>query len=201
MRLRALIIGLMLVVAACGGSDDTAADDGGTVDGGADTTVTTTAGDDTAATTTTTADTGGSDDGGSTGGDFSTAVVTIGGDTYEFRASDFPAEVCNTNFFGGVQIVLAMADDSGTMLTDGGKTSVLGIVLLPPDTSEDAPMVEFGIGATDVEWIANADSLAVSGSSVNDWSVDGDTVRGTATFVSDVGDGPTDGTFEATCVE
>jgi hypothetical protein len=77
----------------------------------------------------------------------------------------------------------------------------LGIVLIPADTSDDPPSVEFSLSAEDVKWTANAGSSQVEGSSVDDWSIDGNRIEGTATFVSSAGDGPTPGTFEATCIE
>lgn len=131
----------------------------------------------------------------------SVATISIGGDTHEFRTTGFAAETCDPDFFGGVQVVLAPADENGEPLAFEGVISPLTMVLLPPDLSDDAPSVEFRVPGGDVEWFANADSTTVSGSGVGEWAVDGNRVTGTATFVSDAGDGPAEGTFEVVCSE
>jgi hypothetical protein len=131
----------------------------------------------------------------------SAATISIGADTYEFRTTGFAAETCDPDFFGGVQVVLAPADENGEPLVFEGVISPLTMILLPSDLADDAPSVEFRVPGGDVEWFANADSTTVSGSEVGEWSVEGNRVTGAATFVSDAGDGPVAGTFEVVCAD
>lgn len=130
----------------------------------------------------------------------SVATVTIGDESHEFRTTGFPAETCDPDFFGGAQVVLAAADEDGQPLAVDGVIAPLSLALIPPDLSEDAPSLELSTPAG-VEWIANADSTAVSGSAVDDWSIDGNSITGSATFVSPDGEGPVQGSFEIVCAE
>jgi hypothetical protein len=210
----AIVVALVTVVAtACSGDDG--ADPTSTVADGATTTTTATqsgGGDDT---TTTQASTGGgeaSDDG------TSSATVTIGDTTWTFATTGFPAETCDPNFFGGFFAVLYMADDNGELLLVDGQSSGIGITLPGENWAsqgiDDPASVEVTIAETDESWVANPDTnlpgIEAGQSQVDDWTIDGNTASGTATFVEEnaayaaaggTGDPvqPMTGTFEVTC--
>jgi hypothetical protein len=51
----------------------------------------------------------------------------------------------------------------------------------------------------DVDVTLTGSSALVEGSSVDSFAIDGNHAEGTATFISDSGEGPVSGTFEASC--
>ena len=131
--------------------------------------------------------------------DVSTATVTVGDETYTFGATGFITERCNPSFFGGAQVILQLLDVTEEPLTVGDQMVFLDIALIPNDPSSTA--VNVPTPEPDREWIADSDSLQVSGTSVDDWSIEGNAIRGSATFASTAGEGPVPGTFEVVCAE
>ncbi len=199
---------LLLPLAACGGSDDSsgessgdvttqaqaAPDEGGTVaESGSD--------------ATTPSPEAEVDDGDSGGSGPSTAMVTIGDQTYNFSTEGAVVAQCKTDMFGIFSVQLPMADGDGNInivaLREGTDPAVVDQV--------DAVAVSVG----DEDWIADessglfetSDALTPGMSQVDSVEIDGSTVRGTATFVrqfSVIGAGEPEtmtGTFEATCGE
>ena len=125
--------------------------------------------------------------------------MTVGDETYTCGETGFITETCNPDFFGGAQVILQLLDVGGEPLTVGDKMVFLDIALIPNDPSSTA--VNVPTPEPDREWIADSESTQVSGTSVDDWSIDGNTIRGSATFASTAGEGPVPGTFEVVCAE
>lgn len=131
------------------------------------------------------------------------ASVTIDGTTYEVDVSLGPAPQCNSDFFAA-------------FLVSGGDSQAFFHGLLPPPDDPnhtDLPNVSLRVNDGEFEWIADP-SKQMSGvepgeSQVDEFTVDGNTVSGTATFVelnetyTHSGGGPkaqpVTGTFEASC--
>ena len=106
------------------------------------------------------------------------AVVTIGDQRYEFDVTPGSIQRCDPNFFGAFWALGADADGNGIEL------------LIPPEGDpnfEDAPYVNVGDDALDIEWIANSDKemagVDPGESQVDSSTVDGTYISGTATFV------------------
>ena len=136
-----------------------------------------------------------------------TAVVTIGDQRYEFDVTPGAVQRCDPNFFGAFWALGKDADGNGIDL------------LIPPEGDpnfEDAPYVNVGDKALDLEWVANADhemaGVDPGESQVDSSTVDGTHLTGTATFVDlnttyafqgGVGDKPepVTGTFEVLCAD
>ncbi len=199
---------LLLPLAACGGSDDSSGESSGDV-----TTQAQAVPDDdgTVAESGTDATTPPSDDGDggsdAEGSGPSTATVTIGGETYDFSTEGAIAAQCLTDMFGVFSVQLPSADGDGS----------ISIVALregtDPDVVEQVNAVEVSVG--DDDWTADessnlfdlSDAMEPGMSQVESVEVDGNTVRGTATFVRQLsvfsgGEIETaTGTFEATCGE
>ena len=129
----------------------------------------------------------------------STATVTVGDESYTFGATGFITERCNPDFFGGAQVILQLLDVGGEPLTVGEQMVFLDLALIPNDPSSTA--VNVPTPEPDREWIADSESLQVDGTSVDDWSIDGPAIVGSATFASTAGEGPVPGTFEVVCAE
>lgn len=209
-----LVITVALLVAACGdsGGDEGAADPQD---------VTTTAPD-----ATTTTQPSGSDDGGSTDGGGSTddgadgdahrATATIDGVTYTFADTGFPGQQCLSDFFGVFIAALFMVDDQGNPNIEGGAISIA----IPHEDTDRAevdqwPEVSVNVNDPDLEWIADekgAEEFEIEPgiSQVDSYTVDGNTITGTASFYEQnsywaVAGGQAEelvtatGTFEVTC--
>jgi hypothetical protein len=132
-----------------------------------------------------------------------TARVTIDGTTYEVDVSLGPAPTCNPDFFAA-------------FLVSGGDSQGFFSALMPPPDDPnhtDPPNVSLRVNDGEFEWIADP-AKQMSGvepgeSQVDDFTVDGNTVSGTATFVelnetyAHSGGGPKaqpiSGTFEVSC--
>ena len=199
---------LLLPLAACGGSDDSSNEspadvatqtedptgESGTVaESGSD-----------ATTPAPPAEDNGGDSGGSGP---STAMVTIGGETYNFSTEGAAIAQCKTDLFGVFVAQLPMVDGDGNV----------NVVVLregtDPEVVDQGNAVRLSVG--DEDWIAEelgglfetSDALQPGMSQVDSVEVDGRTVRGTATFVRQLslytgGEPETmTGTFEATCGE
>jgi hypothetical protein len=131
------------------------------------------------------------------------ASVTIDGTTYEVDVSLGPAPRCDSDFFAA-------------FLVSGGDSQGFFYALLPPPgdpNHTDPPNVSLRVNDGEFEWIADP-SKQMSGvepgeSQVDEFTVDGNTVSGTATFVelnetyAHSGGGPkappVTGTFEVSC--
>lgn len=207
-RIAALSVVVVMAVAACGGSAPVSEEESSS-----DVTSTmapeTTQGDSdgTAMTTTPPSDEA---DGGSSPGS-NVATVTIGDTTWGFDADpEGPITDCDPAFFGAFWVVGEAEDGSSLSL------------LLPPEGDpnfDDPPSVRVADRATEADWTADvtlietanyADVLSDGDSKVDSWTIDGNTVSGTATFVDEnqifavLGGSadavePVTGSFEASC--
>ncbi len=205
-RLMVLFVVVLLVVAACGGE---ATEDSG--DNGGDQPTATQPADDGAdadsdsedqAPPATEADNGDDDD--DSGGEGpSTATVKIGDETYEFSSEGALVAHCLSDLFGIMSVILPLADGG-----DGGIEIIALHEGTDPAEVEQTNSVLVKIG--DARWIADPEDVNFNGdpdlaalSGVESVEVDGNTLRGTASFVGR--DNTTQewasmtGTFEATC--
>ena len=131
------------------------------------------------------------------------ASVTIGGTTYTVDVSLGPAPRCDPDFFAAFWV------------SGGDSQGFFSALLPPPDDPNhtDPPNVSLRVNDSGLEWIADP-SKQMSGvepgeSQVDEFTVDGNTVSGTATFVelnetyAHSGGGPKaqpiTGTFEVSC--
>lgn len=193
-----------LIIAGCGGSDD------GSV-ASSETTVqksaTTTASEVTSSTTPTTIGeptedtTPDSSNSDHPRADVSHATVTVGDEVFTFAQVDENGQLdengdCDPNYLGvQFRAILSRIDDQGATvpmegmgdlaLTQGG---TFGFTAAGPQE---------GIVAILGSWQANT---AAGLGSVDSVTLDGNTARGTATFVDESGANPIEGTFELTCV-
>lgn len=196
-RLPVLALGILMVVSACGSSDESGDGTEATATTGSATTAQ--GGSVTTATPTTAAPATTQPAGEGDASGVSTATVSIAGETYRFQETGFITETCDTNFFGGAQVILIMVDENGEPIVVDSQTSTLSIVLIPEDVDDTPATVNLGTMDADRDWIADPESLVVEGTQVDSWSIDGNRIEGTATFASTAGEGPTQGTFEVTC--
>lgn len=206
---------LSLVVAACGGADGE--DEPGSDQGA--TTTQASGGDETGqeedAPPETAAPEAEPDEGGSSdpeGSGPSTAIVTLGQETFTFSTEGAVVAQCLTDFFGIFSAQLPMVDDSGAP-ADGNVSIVVLREGTDPETVGEVNSIRLDAG--DEIWLADeADELLVQSdlfepgmSQVDSVEIEGRTVRGTATFIrqnSLFGGGEVEtmaGTFEATCGE
>ncbi|MGI9665972.1 MAG: hypothetical protein ACR2N2_02565 [Acidimicrobiia bacterium] len=140
-----------------------------------------------------------------------TAAVTIGDQSWEFvLPEDHPIANCDADFFGGFVAILT---NEGAVITSPSDVMALA---LPGGDFDDTPSLEVKLQIdSEDEWIAdetiyeqNADLPA--GLGVTDFTIDGTTASGTATFFEqesyyqfNAGNGDlrvADGTFTVTCV-
>ena len=148
-------------------------------------------------------------DGGDEGGSGpSTAMATIGGETYNFSTEGALVAQCQTDMFGVFSVQLPMADGG-----DGGINIIALREGTDPAVVDQVDAVTVSVG--DDDWVADessdlfdmSDTLQPGMSQVDSVEIDGSTVRGTATFVRQLsvfGGGEPEtvtGTFEATCGE
>jgi hypothetical protein len=198
-KLMVLTGALLLPLAACGGSDDSS-------DGSSEA-VTTQVEAPTAEGGTPAPPEEDDSSGDAEGSGPSTAMATIGGETYNFSTEGAVVAQCKTDLFGIFSAQLPMADGDGN----------IGVVVLlegtDPAVVEQVNAVTVSVG--DEDWIADeangmfeaSDALQPGMSQVDSVEIDGRTVRGTATFVRQLsvfGGGEPEtvtGTFEATCGE
>jgi hypothetical protein len=137
-------------------------------------------------------------------------IVTIGAETWEFTL--FPEHViasCDADFFGGFFALLTSTDD----IMEPGDTLAL---TLPGGDFTEPPQVTLNIQTGgEAEWIADETYYERSpdlppGIGVTNFSIDGNTASGTATFFEEeswhqsrAGDASllqiAEGTFEVTC--
>ena len=209
MRRLVLIVAMVLVATACGGgetaSDDTPADG---------TSATTTAPDSSPGTSAPETDDG--EPGDPAPSDVSgigEGTVTINGETYLFGEGGFPALQCEPDMFGVFFVVLQQVDASGSEVPDGLLTLTLLLEGTDPAVVGQDNTARLTIGGED--WIADPEDIAERGldpgtSQVDAYTIDGNTVSGTATFYEEESyyattGGSTDpivtaqGTFEVAC--
>lgn len=136
---------------------------------------------------------------GSSGG-LNTAVITVGGESYEFEWEAGSIQKCDTDFFGGFWAIAATTSD---------QSSFQAVLRPEDDPVDDVSSVEVSGGdGTGVHWTADPEETI--GQTVENWpaqvdsfEINGNTASGTATFVGDFtfGEEPegTPGTFEITC--
>ena len=215
-RLSGALIPLLLAVGACGGSSDSNTETNTRSESG-----TTTAVEDTAADTTTgeTAP----DDGAAAGS--SQATVTLNGETYRFGESDFVGQRCTPDLFGVFAVQLKMVDEAGVADPAG---SELFLTLLSEDADPDfvagsvdaknrieVTFRDSAAGEAREHWIADEEvfdtiDLDPGTSQVDEYSIDGNTATGSATFYETFSEGEyfagnadsylvATGEFEVTC--
>jgi hypothetical protein len=131
------------------------------------------------------------------------ASVTIDGTTYEVDVSLGPAPRCDSDFFAAFFVA-------------GGDSQGFFYALLPPPDDPnhtDPPNLSLRINDGEFEWIADPSKqmfgVELGESQVDEFTVDDNTVKGTATFVelnqtyAHSGGGPkaqpVTGTFEVSC--
>ena len=135
----------------------------------------------------------------------STATVTIGDETYEFSSEGGVGINCDPDLFGIMSVILPLADGG-----DGG----VEIIALHEGT--DPVEVEVNnrvhVRFADGNWVADPEDVRFNGdpdgaamSHVDSVEIDGNTLKGTASFVGSLYASPEvvtmTGTFEATCGE
>lgn len=130
--------------------------------------------------------------------DANTAVVTVGDETYEFDVEAHVAGRCDPDFFGAFWVLAVTAD---------GSNGNLEMFIVPEGNTNHDETSKIKVGVEDIDgrdWRADEDGgegTPEGQSRVDSFTIDGDTVSGSATFV-DVyaGDGATaQGEFTATC--
>lgn len=215
-RLSGVLIPLLLTVGACGGAPDSDTETTSPSEPGptsaTENTVADTATDETTA-----------DDGAATGS--SLATVTLNGNTYRFGESDFIGQRCNPDLFGVFAVQLEMVDEAGVADPAG---SEIFLTLLSEDADPDfvagsvdaKNRVEITFRDSDVgeareHWIADEEEferrdLDPGTSQVDEYSIDGNTATGSATFYEAFSEGEyfagnadsylvATGEFEVTC--
>ena len=133
------------------------------------------------------------------------AVVTIGGETFEIDVTPTAVFRCDPAFFGAFWAL------------GGDDTARIELLLPPPDDpnfADQPPTITVELDDRGIKWIADGTremaGVEPGGSQVDDFSVDGNTVTGTATFADlnesyafqgGVGDPPESitGSFSVSC--
>ncbi len=212
MTQRLTLVGLVMAVALlAAGCGDSGGDDGATDPQD----VTTTTPDASTTTQASGSDGGGGTDEGS-GGDAHRASATIDGVTYTFADTGFAGQQCRSDFFGVFIASLFMVDDQGNPNIEGGAISIA----IPHEDTDPAevdqwPSVRVNVKDPDLEWIADevaAEEFSIEPgiSQVDSYTVEGNTITGTASFYEQnsywaVAGGQAEelvtatGTFEVTC--
>ncbi|MGA7226860.1 MAG: hypothetical protein WBZ40_04030 [Acidimicrobiia bacterium] len=147
------------------------------------------------------------------------ATVTLDGETYQFGHTTFVGENCSPDLFGIFRVQLLMVDDAGNEHPSG---SDFLLELLHEDADPDVVegtdarnRVTLSIADAVEEWVADAEEIDLRGldpgtSQVDDYTFDGNSVSGTATFFELGSEGEwfagnadsysvAKGTFEVTC--
>jgi hypothetical protein len=194
----ALLALLTVALVGCGGASGDGSDDtGGTTSTTAAGSTETTAGS-SETTTTEAAMTTTTTSGGEPASEEGTAAVEIGDFRYEFNATPGSIRRCDPDFFGAFWVI---------GITGEGMSGDTVEMLLPPEgdpNHSDAPRVTVTDEENGIDWIADPDSLVTNAdqTKVDSWTVDGNGVSGTATFLKagDTNDGElVTGTFQADC--
>lgn len=140
-------------------------------------------------------------------------TVTIDGDTYTFGDAGFPALRCEPDMFGVFFVFLQQVDDSGAEVAGGSLELTLLLEGTDPEIVGQDNEGRLKIG--EQEWIADPEDIAERGleagtSQVDSYTIDGNSVTGTATFYEEESyfattggsDDPivtTQGAFDVTC--
>lgn len=170
------------MVAACGGSPEAGTPDSRNGDEPSQTPTTSVAGTGESA-----ADTGDTTDDIPVSG-LGQASVTMDGETFHFGQTSFPSLRCDPDMFGVFWVVLGQVDEQGNEVGDGG---ILQLVLVGEGSDFDqqgqVSQATFDLPTREQSWIADPEEIALgaleSGSSqVDEFTVDGNTVTGRATF-------------------
>jgi type 1 fimbria pilin len=189
---------LALVLAGCGGSADDA-----------DVAETSTAG---AGPSISPSDDGSTDAGAPAVDGIGVASVTLDGETYLFGDTGQPGLQCKANFLGIYTASLPEIDEAGNEVPEGANVR---ITLLhdgtDPDVVGQLPVVTLSLRATSEDWIADETfdddlpQVEPGNSQVDDYTIDGNTASGTATFIDrytyTTDQKTAKGTFTATCGE
>jgi len=185
----------MLLAVSCGGGAD---------DGPSDGTSDTAAPTETAAPAETDG-TAAPDESGDSGSGSMSASLTIDGETYEFSETGFAAETCDPSFFGGFWAALYMPDGAGGVMSGTSAT----ILLIPEELEDDLEQVSaiaVSVDSAAVDYHADPELEGRGGglSSVDSFTIDGNSATGSATFVNrdtpfDEDIVPVEGTFEVAC--
>jgi hypothetical protein len=172
---------LLLLVAACG-SDDS----GITSAAGGEVTTTVSASEPSDQTTLGTESTEGEDDGSESASGTNHGTVVLNGETKEFEG--FSQAICDTDYLGtGVFNVHLTNTD--------GSTETMTLALYPDGDPDE--LSTLALLSVDVTWAGN--HTLHEGSQVDSFDIDGNHAEGTATLISDSGEGPVSATFEVTC--
>jgi hypothetical protein len=134
------------------------------------------------------------------------AVITVGGNRYEFSATS--STIGGQTLVGVCRVLFGIIQGVGYSAED---PSVTFEIEMPPtnwDTFEDnrydPPRIEVEVG-DEHQWMADVDDPLAAGSSVDEWEIDDGRASGTATFVDRLislaggSPEPVQGTFEIAC--
>jgi hypothetical protein len=117
------------------------------------------------------------------------ATLTLDGTTYEFR--EFENGSCNPDLFGGFSAILGRIGPDGERLTDETHGVGQGMsVQIGPGMADDGGDTGSVGALLDIAW--NADDI-------DTFTIEGNRATGTATFMSETGEGPVPGVFEVIC--
>lgn len=192
------LIFVAMITAACGGDATTETTDGEPVGAATSTTAPAASNEDSPATTSvptsTTATEG--DDSGDTRDFFteSGAIVTIGDETYEFRLTE--TGTCDPDYFGTFRAILTRVDDTGAPMENPELPGFTQGIEISVTTGGEGLV---GGNLDGVAWTAFREQDEDSG--IDSVQIEDDRASGTATFVSEDGDGPVEGTFEVACMD
>jgi len=196
MRLRICLLATALALAACGGSEEGTSS---TAEPGAPEASTTVAsGDDSQEQVETTAPGGDSDGGDAREVDVSEATIVLGGDTYLYRQDE--NGTCDPDFAGSfLRAFLTRVDENGDPMEMPGmegftQGATFALALEGFGEAEDQTAISI---SGETEWFASP--LTHEGSRVDSVTIEGNYAHGTATFLSNDGDGPVSGTYEVIC--
>jgi hypothetical protein len=136
------------------------------------------------------------------------AVITVGGNRYEFSATT--STIDGQTLVGVCQVLFGIIQGVGYSVED---PSVTFEIEMPPtnwdtfdDNRYDPPRIEVEVG-DEHQWMADEDDPLAAGSGVDEWEIDGGRASGTATFVdrrvslSGGSPEPVEGTFEIACAD
>jgi hypothetical protein len=116
------------------------------------------------------------------------ATVTLNGDTFYFGETDFPALRCEPDTFGTFWVLLGEVDEQGNQVDNGGSLQLM-LVVDGSDADQAGQLTEalITLPAHDQTWIADPEEIQLSSldpgtSQVDEFTIDGNSVSGRATF-------------------
>ena len=196
MRLRICLLATTLALAACGGSEGGASSTAGPDAPEVSTTVA--PGSEAEEPAETTAPAGDSDGGDVREVDVSEATIVLGDETYLYTQEE--NGTCDPDFAGSFfRAFLTRVDENGDPMELPGmegftQGATFALALDGFGEAEDQTAISI---SGETEWFASP--LTNEGSRVDSLTIDGNYAHGTATFVTNDGDGPVSGTFEIIC--